>query len=67
MNQQTKRPPAESAGPVKSIYRFDEQSLRQLRNKLPKPGVTAETSPLQAGFLLGVQHVLQMLQDGYTV
>lgn len=50
-----------------NLYRFNEQSLAVLRTRLPKPGVNADTTPLQAGFLLGVAHVLQMLQDGWTV
>lgn len=50
-----------------TLYRFNDQTLAQLRAKLPKPGVTDDTSPLKAGFLLGVAHTLQVLQDGWTV
>ena len=49
------------------IYRFSPESLTLLERQLPKPGVTAETTPLQAGMMLGVQMVLDKLRNGFTV
>lgn len=49
------------------IYRFNEEQLRHLENTLPKIGLNGATTPLQAGYLLGIQQVLKVLRDGYTV
>jgi hypothetical protein len=52
---------------VREVYRFTPETLRHLKSKLPRPGVDATTTDLKAGFLLGIQHVLGMLEEGWTV
>jgi hypothetical protein len=37
-----------------------------LEKALTKPFVQASTSDLQAGFMLGIQHVLAALRTGYV-
>lgn len=42
----------------------DEQ-IRKLQERLTPPNnVTASTTPLQAGYMLGIQTVLQLLREG---
>jgi len=47
--------------------RLDAEELDALRRKLPRPAVTADTTPLQAGYQLGVQQVLELLRDGWVI
>lgn len=47
--------------------RLDPEELDALRRRLPRPAVTADTTPLQAGYQLGVQQVLELLRDGWTI
>ncbi len=44
-----------------------QEQLGQLASQLPAPIVTAQTTELQAGFQLGVQHVLSILRKGFTI
>ena len=49
-------------------FRLDNRVYEELEKKvMGTPIVTKETTELQAGFQLGVQHVLKVLRDGYTV
>lgn len=49
-------------------FRLDQQVYEELEKKvMASPIVTKETTELQAGFQLGVQHVLKVLRDGYTI
>jgi hypothetical protein len=49
-----------------TLYRLNQESLAALR-KGNRVGVNSNTTELQAGFLLGVQHILQVLEEGFTV
>jgi hypothetical protein len=49
------------------LVRLDETIYKELESKCPIPFVQGNTTELQAGFQLGVQHVLKMLREGYTV
>jgi hypothetical protein len=55
-----------AATPVRHVIRFTPEVYRDLVAKLPRPHVDERTSDLQAGFQLGVQHVLAVLRDGFT-
>lgn len=50
-----------------SRVRLDEDELARLRGRLPRPVVTADTTAHQAGYQLGIQHVLELLRDGWTI
>lgn len=52
---------------IERKVRLDPEELDALRRKLPRPAVTADTSPLQAGYQLGVQQVLELLRDGWVI
>ena len=47
--------------------RLHEDELARLRERLPRPVVTADTTAHQAGYQLGIQHVLELLRDGWTI
>lgn len=47
--------------------RLSEEEIKQLRERLPQPAVGQDTTAHQAGYLLGIQHVLRLLEDGWVV
>lgn len=49
------------------LYRFNPESIRQLEKQLPMVTVNGTTTEVQAGYLLGIQHVLSILRQGFTV
>jgi hypothetical protein len=49
------------------VVRLDQSMYRELEQKLTPPVVTSQTTDLQAGYQLGVQSVLKMLREGYTL
>lgn len=49
------------------MVRLSEEVYNQLVKKLPPPVVSDSTSAHHAGYLLGVQHVLKLLREGYVV
>lgn len=49
------------------LYRLNADSLNRLRDALPKPGVDSVMDSHKAGFLLGIQYVLETLRKGWTV
>lgn len=54
---------------TQTVTRLHPEELKKLRTKLGGEyacRVASETTPLQAGFLLGVQHVLNLLSEGFT-
>ena len=51
------------------VTRLHPEEFKKLRDKCGGTHVcrvTPETTPQQAGFLLGVQHVLNLLSEGFT-
>jgi hypothetical protein len=50
----------------KDVVRLEADQYKALVAKLPQIAVNNDTSPMQAGFQLGVQHVLKMLREGFT-
>ena len=49
------------------VYRFNADSLVALEKQFPGALVNAQTTDIQAGYLLGVQAVLSALRNGFTV
>jgi len=52
---------------TKYIARLTKEVYEDLERKLPPPIVQRDTSDLQAGFQLGIQHVLKLLREGYVI
>ena len=52
---------------AKQYARLTKEVYEDLEKKLPAPSVQRDTTDLQAGFQLGVQHVLKLLREGYVV
>lgn len=50
------------------VVRLEQAVLNDLRKKVNASAlVTSTTTDLQAGFQLGINHVLNVLQEGYTI
>lgn len=50
------------------LYRLDESQLEAVRRQAGGSiSINSNTTPLQAGFALGVQHVLNTLREGFVV
>lgn len=59
----------ETAQPVYAIQRLTPEVLREIRRKVGGPAsclVTTTTTELQAGFQLGINHVLNILAEDFT-
>jgi len=52
---------------VREVHRLSLESYRKLERELSSPVMGKDTTPQQTGYLLGIQHVLQKLRDGYTI
>lgn len=58
------------ADEIKNVIRLHPEELRKLRKQLGGEGidhVNDKTTPLQAGFQLGINRVLNVLQEGFTI
>jgi hypothetical protein len=51
----------------KAIVRLNTEVYKSLEKQLPPCVVTERTTEHYAGYLLGIQHVLKLLREGYTV
>lgn len=52
---------------TKTLVRLDAVQYRELERRLPPPAVTNSTSDLMAGYQLGVQAVLKLIREGFTI
>lgn len=52
---------------TKTVVRLEQEVYAQLEAKLSRLVVTTTTTPLEAGFQLGVQAVLKELRNGYVI
>ena len=50
-----------------TVARLTSEMLADLEKRLPPPIVDERTTDLQAGYRLGVQHVIKLLREGYTI
>lgn len=51
----------------KEFHRLSLEAYEQLVKALPGPAVDNDLSEHRAGFLLGIQFVLQRLREGFVV
>lgn len=59
--------PTKPTREVKQLVRLTDEQYQALKRQLPPNVVTAQTTPTQAAWQLGVAHVLELLKDGYVV
>lgn len=52
---------------TKQVQRLTADAYKQLVAQVPGIAVTNETSPMQAGYQLGVQRVLELLRKGFVI
>jgi hypothetical protein len=48
------------------VDRLSEPMYAKLESLLPKPMVQPGTTDIQAGYLMGIQHVLSVLRTGFV-
>lgn len=53
--------------PTTQVVRLTPEVYKALEDKLSRTVVTTNTTPIEAGFQLGVQAVLKELRNGYVV
>ena len=53
--------------PSPVLVRLDRETYAALAGKFNNPVATATTTPIQAGYLLGIQDVLRALREGFVV
>ena len=51
----------------RTVIRLDQEAYTQLSKQLGGIGVGQDTTPLQAGYMLGVQEVLRKLREGFVI
>lgn len=49
------------------IVVLNKEQYKKLEQQLPAPTPSGSTTEVQAGFLLGIQHVLKQLREGWVV
>ena len=49
------------------VHRLSQEAYNQLLKVVPGPAVDNELSSHRAGFLLGIQFILQKLREGFVV
>jgi hypothetical protein len=61
--------PAVMQHPAQQVYvaRISEATLQQIAKKLPKININEQTTPQQVGYQLGIQKVLEVLREEFTV
>lgn len=59
------RPTAQTV--VTDIYRLTPDVYAKLEKQCGSPAVTSTTSELEAGYKLGVQQVLKLLREGFSL
>lgn len=52
--------------PPITLVRLNTEVYNKLEKQLPPCVVTDKTTEHYAGYLLGIQHVLKLLRDGYV-
>ncbi len=57
----------DSTPPTREVVRLNTAVYADLVKKCPPPMVTERTTDHHAGYLLGIQYVLQLLREGYVV
>ena len=52
---------------MSELYRLTPEVYEKLEAGLPKPIVTGQTTEHQVGYMLGIQYVLSVLREGFTI
>lgn len=52
---------------VTEVVILNKDIYKKLEEQLPAPSPSGTTTDIQAGFLLGVQHVLKKLREGFVI
>jgi len=50
-----------------TVHRLSSEAYKQLEAKVQPPFVGDKTTDLQAGFQLGLQHILKLVREGFVV
>lgn len=50
-----------------NTHRLTPEVYEALEAQLPKPIVSMQTTEHQVGYLLGIQYVLSVLREGFTI
>lgn len=53
--------------PPRQVTRLTTAAYHALEKMVPQPYVDNETTPIAAGYKLGVQAVLKALREGYVI
>lgn len=48
-------------------FRLTPEVYKSLEDQLPKPIVNSQTSEQMIGYMLGIQYVLSVLREGFTI
>jgi hypothetical protein len=51
---------------VVEVFKLTDHMFKALQNKCPKIIVDNTTNPHYAGYLLGIQHALNLIKEGFT-
>lgn len=57
----------ESKVEVKEVVRLDYKQYQVLENTLSRTVPRAGDSPTEYGYMLGIQHALQVIRNGFTI
>lgn len=52
---------------MSNMYRLTPEIYKKLEDQLPKPIVNAQTTEHMVGYMLGIQYVLAVLREGFTI
>lgn len=52
---------------VTEVVVLNKDIYRKLEDQLAAPSPSGTTTDIQAGFLLGIQHVLKKLREGFVI
>lgn len=52
---------------VTQVHRLSKEAYVSLENQCGPIRPTTTTTPIEAGYALGVQHVLKIIRDGFTL
>lgn len=52
---------------IHQVHRLSKEAYESLEKQLGPIKPTSTTTPIEAGYNLGVQHVLKLIREGYTI
>lgn len=51
---------------IQEVIVLTAEQYKRLEGQVTPPSVNSNTTDVQAGFMLGIQHVLKLLREGYV-